>query len=332
MQSNRSLRTSPLSWTPSRSRPTSSATRTARPWRSAQPRSPATSAASSLYEPAPGVTQEAPEFLARLDALLAEDQREQLLSVFLAEAGLDPDALEQLRASPVWPGRVAAAHTIARELRAEESYQPDPEALSSHSIPVLLLLGSESPEWAKKGTALVQSLLPDSRVAVLEGEGHIAILTAPQLVADQVARFLGETGARRPDAGAGLTRIRHARVRAGCAPTTDAEVGHQTAARGGGRVRPSTTRPALIGAALAVATSTALAAGASTPIVCGSNGCTPLPTSTLQGLLTLPEALQPADPPPAQPFLLFRVDDLDGATHQVVYVPRDSGALLGFTD
>ena len=96
-------------------------------------------------------------------------------------------------------------------------------------------------------------------------------------------------------------------------------------------MRPSTTRLALIGAAIAVATGTALAAGASTPIVCGSNGCTPLPTSTLQGLLTLPEALQPADPPPAQPFLLFRVDDPDGAMHQVVYVPRDGGALLGFT-
>ena len=95
-------------------------------------------------------------------------------------------------------------------------------------------------------------------------------------------------------------------------------------------MRPSTTRLALIGAALAVATGTAHAADASTPVVCGSNGCTPLPTSTLQGLLTLPEALQPADPPPVQPFLLFRVDDPDGATHQVVYVPRDGRALLGF--
>ena len=95
-------------------------------------------------------------------------------------------------------------------------------------------------------------------------------------------------------------------------------------------MRLSTTPLALIGAALAVATGTALAADASTPMVCGSTGCTRLPTSTLQGLLTLPEALQPADPPPAQPFLLFRVDDLDGAMHQVVYVPRDGGALLGF--
>jgi pimeloyl-ACP methyl ester carboxylesterase len=145
-----------------------------------------------LYEPAPGVPQETPEFLARLDARLAEDQREQLLSLFLTEAGLDPDALEQLRASPVWAGRVAAAHTIPRELRAEARYQPDPEALSSLSIPVLLLLGSESPEWAKKGTEVVRSVLPDSRVAMLEGEGHIAIITAPELVANEVARFLNK--------------------------------------------------------------------------------------------------------------------------------------------
>ena len=101
-------------------------------------------------------------------------------------------------------------------------------------------------------------------------------------------------------------------------------------ARSRSRVRPSTTLLAAIGAALAVATGAALAADASTPVVCGANGCTPLSTSTLQGLLTLPGALQPADPPPAQPFLLFRVEDLDGAMHEVVYVPHDDGALLGF--
>ncbi len=145
-----------------------------------------------LYEPALGVAQSDSQLLTRLDSLLADDEREQLLSIFLAEAGLDADALEQLRASPVWAGRVAAAHTIPRELRAEESYQPDSEGLPSRSIPVLCLLGSESPEWAKKGTEVVQSVLPGSRVAVLEGEGHIAMLTAPQLVADEVTRFLAE--------------------------------------------------------------------------------------------------------------------------------------------
>jgi pimeloyl-ACP methyl ester carboxylesterase len=128
----------------------------------------------------------------RLDALLAENDREQLLSVFLADAGLDPAAMEQLRASPVWGPRVAAAHTIPRELRAEESYRPDQAAYSSLSIPVLLLLGSESPEWAKEGTEVVQALLPDSRVSVLHGEGHLAIMTAPELVVEEVSRFLAD--------------------------------------------------------------------------------------------------------------------------------------------
>ncbi len=66
-------------------------------------------------------------------------------------AGLSPDELEQLRASPVWAARVAA-HTIPREIRAEESYTPDHDAFAALSIPVMLLRGSQSPEWAKPGT------------------------------------------------------------------------------------------------------------------------------------------------------------------------------------
>ena len=145
-----------------------------------------------LYEPAPGVPQVDPDLPARLDALLAEGEREQVLSVFLTEVGLDPDALEQLRASPIWELRVSAAHTIPRELRAEESYRPDSNVFASLAVPTLLLLGSESPQWAKEGTESVQSVLPDSRVAILEGEGHIALMTAPELVAHEVTRFLDE--------------------------------------------------------------------------------------------------------------------------------------------
>jgi pimeloyl-ACP methyl ester carboxylesterase len=91
-----------------------------------------------------------------------------------------------------WGLRLATTHTIPRELRAEESYRPDFAAFASLAVPALLLLGSESPQWAKNGTQVVQSVLPDTRVAVLQGEGHIALMTAPELVADEVARFLGE--------------------------------------------------------------------------------------------------------------------------------------------
>ncbi|MGH3047497.1 MAG: alpha/beta fold hydrolase [Gaiellaceae bacterium] len=56
----------------------------------------------------------------------------------------------------------------------------------------LLLLGEESPDWAREGTDRVRVLLPDARVAILRGQGHAAIMTAPELVAEEVARFLRE--------------------------------------------------------------------------------------------------------------------------------------------
>lgn len=145
-----------------------------------------------LYEPAPGVPQVESELLTQLDALLAADHREMLLSTFLTEAGLDSDALAQLRASPVWAQRVAAAHTIPREIRAEEAYRPTLDAFSTLAIPTLLVVGSESPAWAKTGTEVARSVLPDSRVTELDGEGHLAMLTAPELLAAEVSRFLGE--------------------------------------------------------------------------------------------------------------------------------------------
>jgi pimeloyl-ACP methyl ester carboxylesterase len=77
-------------------------------------------------------------------------------------------------------------------MRAEESYEPDPAAFATLSIPVLLLLGSESPEWATRGTEVVRALLPASRVVVLEGQGHMATMTAPDLLAAEVARFLAD--------------------------------------------------------------------------------------------------------------------------------------------
>lgn len=144
-----------------------------------------------LYEPAPGIPSVAPEFLAKLHALLAEDKREELLSTVMVEfAGFGPEELEQFRASPVWAPRVAAAHTISREVHAEENYKPDPDAFAGLSTPVMLLLGSESPKWAKRGTEVVHSLLPNSRVVVLEGQGHVATITAPELLVAEVVRFV----------------------------------------------------------------------------------------------------------------------------------------------
>lgn len=145
-----------------------------------------------LYEPAPGFSSVLSEDVERIEELVARDEREEALVQAFRSFGLTPEELEQVRTSPVWSARVAAAHTIAREIRAEEGYRVDPERFRDLKTPTLLLLGEESPEWAREGTERIRAALPDARVAILRGQGHAAIMTAPELVADEVARFVSE--------------------------------------------------------------------------------------------------------------------------------------------
>jgi pimeloyl-ACP methyl ester carboxylesterase len=58
------------------------------------------------------------------------------------------------------------------------------------SSPTLLLLGSESAAWARRGAEVVRSLLHHSEVRMLDGQGHVATMTAPGLLADEIVQFL----------------------------------------------------------------------------------------------------------------------------------------------
>ncbi len=145
-----------------------------------------------LYESTPGMSVVPSEELERIEDLVARDEREEALVHALRVFGLTPDELEQIRASPTWSARVAAAHTVTREVRAEEGCRFDPARFRELATPVLLLLGEESPDWAREGTERIRALLSNARVAILRGQGHTAIMTAPELVAEEVARFLRE--------------------------------------------------------------------------------------------------------------------------------------------
>jgi hypothetical protein len=54
--------------------------------------------------------------------------------------GMSPHELEVLRSSPAWPARLAAAHTLPREMRAEEAYHLAADRAGKLAIPILLLL------------------------------------------------------------------------------------------------------------------------------------------------------------------------------------------------
>lgn len=148
-----------------------------------------------LYEgwppPNPDAWALPPDVEERLDALLAEGNREAVLETFFREVVMMPDAeFAVYRALPAWQARIAAAHTIIRESRAEQASPFDPEQAVRISVPTLLLTGGDSPDFITAGVDIVQAALPDARIVVIEGQQHIAIDLVPDVFAEHVMTFL----------------------------------------------------------------------------------------------------------------------------------------------
>jgi pimeloyl-ACP methyl ester carboxylesterase len=131
--------------------------------------------------------------IADLEALDAAGEHDRLFATFMTRiVGMSPDELARYREDPVWPLRVAAAHTIPRELRAEST---DPgaglDALGRVRQPVLQLLGSASlPEFAIATHALDERLA-DGRIAVIDGAAHAGHHTHPEAVIEAITAFVG---------------------------------------------------------------------------------------------------------------------------------------------
>jgi pimeloyl-ACP methyl ester carboxylesterase len=124
-----------------------------------------------LYEPPIDVSDEkinSPGLIDRLKALLEAGEREGVVATMLREAaGVPPEVVEYMRSLPAWQARVAAAHTIPRELRAQEAHRFDPEGFESLEVPTLLLVGGNSPSAFEKAVKAVSDFQRISGSCVL---------------------------------------------------------------------------------------------------------------------------------------------------------------------
>jgi pimeloyl-ACP methyl ester carboxylesterase len=146
-----------------------------------------------LYEgwPAPNPEAIPPALQERMDALLAEGERERALEAFFREIVRMPDhEFERYRALPAWQARIAAAHTITREDRGQAERTFDPEEAKKITVPVLLMVGGDSPPAMQADYETVAAALPDARVTVMDGQQHIAIDLIPEEFARRVLTFL----------------------------------------------------------------------------------------------------------------------------------------------
>jgi pimeloyl-ACP methyl ester carboxylesterase len=130
---------------------------------------------------------------AKVESLLAQGRSEELLETLYRDIVMMSEAeIRDIKAAPTWPARVAAAPTVPRELRAFAEQAFDPAGAARIAVPVLLLVGGDSPDEVKADPEVVAAALPDARIRVLEGQMHMAHLTDPETFAEEVLAFLRE--------------------------------------------------------------------------------------------------------------------------------------------
>ncbi|MDS0297876.1 alpha/beta hydrolase [Halogeometricum sp. S1BR25-6] len=133
------------------------------------------------------------ETMEKTIALIDKGQNEQALTMVVSDfAKFTSGELTEVRSSPVWDAHVDIFHqTLLPELEAAGEFDWwDLTPFEDLSTPTLLLVGSESPH-----TSLAERLheiMPNSRLASLEGYGHAAHLVAPDRYTDEVLSFISD--------------------------------------------------------------------------------------------------------------------------------------------
>jgi pimeloyl-ACP methyl ester carboxylesterase len=148
-----------------------------------------------LYEGWPPVLAEKLKFPSgveeRIDALVSAGDREAALEHFWREVvKASEEDIRAIRSQPTWAARVATAHTITREVRAFYDDTFDPERAARITVPVLLVVGTDTSEELRDDPETVAATLPDARISYLEGQQHIADVLAPELFAERMLEFL----------------------------------------------------------------------------------------------------------------------------------------------
>jgi pimeloyl-ACP methyl ester carboxylesterase len=148
-----------------------------------------------LYEgwpdPDPSIYALPAGVVTRMNKLLAEGDRDGVVeALFRSVEEMSDDDMAALRSAASWPGRVAAAHTLPREILGESQARLQPEQAAKINMPVLLLTGEESTDPSKAEVGAVAAALPDAQRLVLARQQHIADILDLETFAKHLLGFL----------------------------------------------------------------------------------------------------------------------------------------------
>lgn len=145
-----------------------------------------------LYEPAlPGIDPVPSGFTDKIRALVDSGKLEEALIHFYRElVKMTEEEISVMQKSPVWEDRVKSAPTIPRELSLIETSDFDTERFADLQLSTLLILGGDSPPFARQIMDILNAAIPKSEIVILPGQQHIAYYSNPELLAGEILNFL----------------------------------------------------------------------------------------------------------------------------------------------
>jgi pimeloyl-ACP methyl ester carboxylesterase len=148
----------------------------------------------AIYEPPLILDSSHPsteESWARIGDALAAQDRGAAVNAFLRMVGVPTFIIRVMHVMPMWSKLKAMAHTLAYDGILLEDLQRGRPLLAgrwpSVTAPTLVITGSESAEWMKRGNRDLSHSLPNAQSRLLEGQRHDV---KPKALAPVLAAFL----------------------------------------------------------------------------------------------------------------------------------------------
>ena len=146
-----------------------------------------------IYEPPlPAGGPVGGEYLEPYKQAIARHDPDAALEIGLTHySRLPAEAIAAMRATKAWPRLRTLAPTWIREIEAMDALDPTVDRYAAITCPILMLAGSLSPEHPlRDASRALAKVLPNVRVHTIEGQGHVAMRTAPEQVARLIEDFL----------------------------------------------------------------------------------------------------------------------------------------------
>jgi pimeloyl-ACP methyl ester carboxylesterase len=131
------------------------------------------------------------DFAQQVQMRLDTGDRAEAMEYFYRNGPMLPEAdIQRQKGGDLWRSLEPLAHTMVYDAQVPQVLDIERLSDPSWAVPTLLLYGEVSPAWVIDGVKTLAANLGSSSVVELPRQGHVAMFTSPQLLADEIRAFL----------------------------------------------------------------------------------------------------------------------------------------------